>query len=1044
MATTCSRASRSSTTSTQPAQRQLDLIAASARGNEDKLRSVLTEGVPWSSSKDQAALRRALQKASARDNLTIVRLLLEYGADVEARSDDDLPALFRAAQAGQTAVMWELLAHDPDIEGCNRDGQTPLFVASIKGFKDAVEMLLQKGARIDAEDRDGRTPLLAVAADRSTKSIWNSGAQETVQLLIYNGAHVEARDSIGRTPLLWAATNGHYDLAKLLLENGADVSAANNRGRTALHLVIGSSDETHRQATMKLLLQHHADPRAVSDGGWTPLHNAAQRGIPSAAYLLLNADAPVNAALSNGMTPLHWAAFNGFEDVVEVLLTRDDADLGIKDGFGRAPWLCAAEKGHYELMDALSPVRNCNRVPQPMQNACKALEATIVEFKQSGEKQRIFKHSVYDLLYGWDHKNERPKIPAYTANGGLSTDFRWIHLPANNITWVETFLTKWFMESGYQDLETYKALTKCFEQEHRGTLPHANFMRPFCQRIPHASSHIPDDPNMLMSPPPLARSSSGLSERSVNMGIPGGDGKVVLFMPYLHYETDDGRQKMMDAVKNITTAGQTITTSNSPNYKLLQAYLGEKPPVHPRRTLDQFFYHGIDTSVRDQDQVVYRYCKKHGHERKIFMVDQLWLWVIGKDLIVSCFPGRWEQQRRDPLNVLDGIIEEMNAKTRAPIRSVYDLAILITSRCSGMFSRHRSDDQRYQFLDMFEASVGRVTEELTQLFHRFEQASAQSQQWLRPRRRRHMIRKASNDVESFDPLLDIRSETSLLTEVRDIRDELNILTMILNSQIFTLGDFRGCLIDELGGNGASSRRVANVVNEIRKRTVEQERRLKLHKRDIDAMDQQAERLYKSLTDLLDLKQKHSNALEARFASEQALAAAREGQTVMVFTIVTIIFQPMSFITSYFGIDVDSWSNGLSHGFVASWTFGVGLAISVLFILMAFMVVDITKAVEAFYSFTKRRVAKKNPGQSDEHLLREPQFSYEPVRSTETIVVSCDDGLDDGAGARKLDREHSKASGVSAALTRTWTGHSERMRFNVGMDLEKGKTRESTR
>lgn len=94
----------------------------------------------------------------------------------------------------------------------------------------------------------------------------------------------------------------------------------------------------------------------------------------------------------------------------------------------------------------------------------------------------------------------------------------------------QTFLTKWFMESGYQDLETYKALTKCFEQEHRGALPHANFMRPFCQRIPHASSHVPDDPNMLMSPPLLARSSSGLSERSINMGLPGGDGKVVLFV----------------------------------------------------------------------------------------------------------------------------------------------------------------------------------------------------------------------------------------------------------------------------------------------------------------------------------------------------------------------------------------------------------------------------------------------------------------------------------------------------------------------------------
>lgn len=53
------------------------------------------------------------------------------------------------------------------------------------------------------------------------------------------------------------------------------------------------------------------------------------------------------------------------------------------------------------------------------------------------------------------------------------------------------------------------------------------------------------------------------------------------------------------------------------------------------------------------------------------------------DLVVTCFPGRWEHQTRDPLNVLDGIMEEMNAKTRPAVRSAYDLAILISSRCSG-------------------------------------------------------------------------------------------------------------------------------------------------------------------------------------------------------------------------------------------------------------------------------------------------------------------------------------------------------------------------
>lgn len=343
-----------------------------------------------------------------------------------------------------------------------------------------------------------------------------------------------------------------------------------------------------------------------------------------------------------------------------------------------------------------------------------------------------------------------------------------------------------------------------------------------------------------------------------------------------------------------------------------------------------------------------------------------------------------------------------------------------------MFSRHRSDDQNYQFLDMFESSVGRATEELTQLFYQFEKASTQSNEWLRPKRR-HKLRKHRNDhQENFDPLLDIRAETSLLTEVRDIRDELNILTMVLNAQLFTLGDFRSSLIDELSTDRyGTSRKVSTFVTDIRKRTLDQERRLKVHKRDIDAMDEQAERLYKSLTDLLDLKQKHSNALEARFASEQALAAAKEGQTVMVFTIVTIIFMPMSFIAAYFGINIDSFGDSLPASFVASWTFGGGLAISTVFILMAFMVVDITKAFKSISSITKRHLSTgRTVAQASE---MQPLYkTVTPIRgrSNETIVYRGE--MDDGTSPGKIYREYSKASAVSG-MSRTLSNISTRHR-----------------
>ena len=106
-------------------------------------------------------------------------------------------------------------------------------------------------------------------------------------------------------------------------------------------------------------------------------------------------------------------------------------------------------------------------------------------------------------------------------------------------------------------------------------------------------------------------------------------------MPYLHYETDERREKMANAIKRTQIdEKQRIERRNSASVltgdeALIEAYLRSSPPLHIRRTLDQFFYHGIDTTERDRDQVVYRFCKREGIEPRIFMVDQCWLWILG-------------------------------------------------------------------------------------------------------------------------------------------------------------------------------------------------------------------------------------------------------------------------------------------------------------------------------------------------------------------------------------------------------------------------------
>lgn len=221
---------------------------------------------------------------------------------------------------------------------------------------------------------------------------------------------------------------------------------------------------------------------------------------------------------------------------------------------------------------------------------------------------------------------------------------------------------------------------------------------------------------------------------------------------------------------------------------------------------------------------------------------------------------------------MDGIIEETNAKTRPRIQSVYDLAMVITNRCAGMFDRHRLDEQQFQFLDMFESSIGNVTNEESKLFSKFNNASEQSTQWL------NRYRRGGEDKiehEFSDDLLNIHQETKLLAEIKDIQDELNIIGVVLRSQCLVLEEFQHNIEQELYVEG-SRKTTEPILKDIKRRCQEQLRLISMHGDDVDRMNEQGRGIYNSLTNLLDLKQKHSNALEARFAREQAIIAAKQG------------------------------------------------------------------------------------------------------------------------------------------------------------------------
>merc|ERR1719204_2579878 len=84
--------------------------------------------------------------------LDIVRLLLEYGAEVDMQTrHGGMTALMKASSEGHTAIVRELLDNDADVNLESKTGEDALLVAISRGNLETVCELLRYGAIIDGK-----------------------------------------------------------------------------------------------------------------------------------------------------------------------------------------------------------------------------------------------------------------------------------------------------------------------------------------------------------------------------------------------------------------------------------------------------------------------------------------------------------------------------------------------------------------------------------------------------------------------------------------------------------------------------------------------------------------------------------------------------------------------------------------------------------------------------------------------------------------------------------------------------------------------------
>ena len=98
------------------------------------------------------------EAAAFSEKPEVISLLLDGGADINARSISGSTPLHLAASFQTAEIVALLLDRGADINSRDMDGETPLHLAVRHNTSGVVELLLYRGADINARNNTGETP----------------------------------------------------------------------------------------------------------------------------------------------------------------------------------------------------------------------------------------------------------------------------------------------------------------------------------------------------------------------------------------------------------------------------------------------------------------------------------------------------------------------------------------------------------------------------------------------------------------------------------------------------------------------------------------------------------------------------------------------------------------------------------------------------------------------------------------------------------------------------------------------------------------------
>ena len=260
----------------------------------------------------------------------------------------------------------------------------------------------------------------------------------------------------------------------------------------------------------------------------------------------------------------------------------------------------------------------------------------------------------------------KPSIPSPSKQRHR---FTWTHVPFSVTGWVEPVMKVIAKDKDNAELPNKLLMDQLWKSHHnrsRHTSHHSNFVRSYVKVL---LPHVGDEPDELLSP------SSAVD-----------DLQFALFFPYLHWDTFRSLKKRNQIIKRRTAqdhvrpVASDVLRGASLEHKVIWQFLGSTMPVHCRRTLDGYGYPSLaNTDARDMDQVMFKRTsgmqavnmprtKKSGQyfgsrllsmrssrnrpaplqkvdkdAAYVLMVDELWLWILQDDAMVTFATAKEEE-----------------------------------------------------------------------------------------------------------------------------------------------------------------------------------------------------------------------------------------------------------------------------------------------------------------------------------------------------------------------------------------------------------------